>query len=467
MCVFLKWDVQMMTLQMYYWFVIHSYHGEDKNWKEEWARAFGIYGSMFYALAFLPITRRQSNNNPFGGNSILNNPFQRLFGLSFETILNYHKCMGILFLIFGVLHVIYWEAYLHETGNYNDCKFMPLLSCLYSGNNPSINTQYYIYIVGIIPCYLILPSYWIRRIKFELFYYSHIIGGFIILGGMLWHCNDLIYWLYPCIVFYIFDRINRWFMSNRQANVIDCQIINKNVLKLDFVVNGVKYDDYLRLRESGNNSNFIRDDFVFLKIDQLSMMQWHPFSIFCVKCDIGSNDAVYSVCISNNGNFTNDLYELVNKIEKDSANNDAISFKMGLSFGITLSVDGPYGGEINCLPYHTIFLIAGGIGITPIHFIFDGLIDRNNNFFNSVNNESPLNVVLIWCLRDENLSDTCKETFEKARELKNFRVLLFNTSSESNNNSVAREKGYLIMRSGRPDLQVIVEEYCHVGLLMK
>jgi len=96
-----------------------------------------------------------------------------------------------------------------------------------------------------------------------------------------------------------------------------------------------------------------------------------------------------------------------------------------------VNVDGPYGISLDYQRYHRIILIAGGIGITPIHSVFRGLYylcKEGHNKFSRV--------YLIWAARSQEMLEieTFAETFARVdkNNLDNvFRYSLFVTGRPS------------------------------------
>ena len=90
-----------------------------------------------------------------------------------------------------------------------------LWACEYSYNNPAIPMQYYLFTFLTIPLYIILTLPKLRRKCWDLFAFSHIVGNWIILGGLLWHANQMVYLLWPTMYFYVFDRVLRYVKSSQ------------------------------------------------------------------------------------------------------------------------------------------------------------------------------------------------------------------------------------------------------------
>ena len=97
--------------------------------------------------------------------------------------------------------------------------------------------------------------------------------------------------------------------------------------------------------------------YVYLNFPDISLIEWHPFSISSV-----SHDAVTSHHIKKIGGantFTGKLHALV---EDAIASNQLQDLR--------INVEGPYGVPLEYWLYEKIVMVAGGIGITPLHSCF-------------------------------------------------------------------------------------------------
>merc|ERR1712157_158937 len=107
--------------------------------------------------------------------------------------------------------------------------------------------------------------------------------------------------------------------------------------------------------------------YAFLHISNLSLYEWHPFTIASGEydaecyCQIQNEGIKLSEnpfsstedALSSNAQFTNLLYALASSRQTTNLNE------------IELHVDGPYGAPFVYSGYDRIVLVGGGIGITP------------------------------------------------------------------------------------------------------
>jgi predicted ferric reductase len=131
--------------------------------------------------------------------------------------------------------------------------------------------------------------------------------------------------------------------------------------------------------------------YVFLNFPQLSLLEWHPFTLAS-----GPNEPFCEVLIKSLGDHTKKL------LEKAKANKS-----------LWIRVDGPYGKwPFNFARYNTAVLIAGGVGVTPSMALI-----RHIYHINRVTNEvDPYlqDVFLLWACKNEREFKWYRRTLEEA-----------------------------------------------------
>ena len=116
----------MQIVWWYYWQEIHLFHSQEKDWNEHLSRSFGMTGSLYAAMAFLPITR--------------NSWFNKMLGVSFEGMLNYHIWIGYGFFLCSFFHVVFYLDYWVKSDEYDVWKSFIFadLPYEYIQNNPGM-----------------------------------------------------------------------------------------------------------------------------------------------------------------------------------------------------------------------------------------------------------------------------------------------------------------------------------------
>jgi len=110
--------------------------------------------------------------------------------------------------------------------------------------------------------------------------------------------------------------------------------------------------------EIAGTLRFDAGQFCFINIPEISKFQWHPFSVSCSpifadSSEPGSHKLTFHLKDFGKNSWTHDLATLANTQRSD----------------ITINVDGPYGIPLDFSKFEVVVLIAGGIGITPIHSV--------------------------------------------------------------------------------------------------
>jgi ferredoxin-NADP reductase len=113
-----------------------------------------------------------------------------------------------------------------------------------------------------------------------------------------------------------------------------------------------------------------------------------------------------------------------------------------------LLIDGPYtSSHIDVKSYDTLFLIAGGIGITPILSV---LQDASLKGIRSIR--------LVWCIRNAKLKQYCSDVFKTYREKLPLKVSVHLTSKSGTDEEMQDLSDPEQLISGRPDWDKTFDE---------
>lgn len=332
----------LVCLWIHFWQSMHLYEytkAKTMSTTELWARTLGQLASLFIALLSLPTPR--------------SSVWSMLFGVSWEVGIRFHRVLGYLTLVTSLLHqVLWWVTYAKESDPAcsgqapqwpHDIFAVPLCYHKDDWGVPAMIFVWFFMLVGM----GIFAHEYFRRNHFELFYYVHHLYMVIYIAVLL-HAPSLWYYLLGGLSLWILDRVVRFKRGCRQVQVACMEYRAPGVtrLQLQFGKAGFRY-------EAGQ--------YCFLNVPEISATQWHPFSI--TSCPTDSPDTIeFNIKDMGEGTFTSEL--------------GAIALQ-GLVEGLTVSVDGPYGTPPENCRYSRIVCVAGGIGITPSHSLYRGLLRRD------------------------------------------------------------------------------------------
>eukprot|EP00811_Abedinium_folium_P036650 NODE_933_length_2690_cov_14.382755.p1 GENE.NODE_933_length_2690_cov_14.382755~~NODE_933_length_2690_cov_14.382755.p1 ORF type:complete len:806 (+),score=195.38 NODE_933_length_2690_cov_14.382755:313-2418(+) len=336
-----------LSLYAFYWAHDHFYHNDGKFNAialEVFNRVCGLLAVAVVGLLLLPAAK--------------GSPVLAAIGVSWESALWAHICLGNIFLLFAVCHVVGYIVRFVQLGHPAD--FLPLNWNFWyptnpiGGSNPSDNFavpwQSGVFYIALV-CYGVFP--WLRRSSYELFRYSHNIG-LVMVPAMFFHATGSWYFLLPGVVLWCVDRALRFMSAAEPVCIkeltplaIACktdaapgrpsQNAPERITKVAFAWRGQE-----RIHSPGM--------YVLVNFPQLSLGEWHPFSLSSSPMDMA---ATLHVKDMGPGTFTNQLHELA-------------GVSCGGGDGVVMNVQGPYGPVFDTFATESLLLVAGGIGITPM-----------------------------------------------------------------------------------------------------
>ncbi|KAE8008198.1 hypothetical protein FH972_004735 [Carpinus fangiana] len=310
---------------------------------EALARRFGYVGLYCLAFLFLPIAR---------GSVLL-----RMIDIPFEHAIRYHVWLGhltiLLFTLHGLLYVI---AFAIEG---DVLKALSLWQDSTVANLPgviSLSAGLLMWLTSLYP---------VRKQKFELFFFTHQLYVVFVIFFAL-HVGDFTFSIAAGGIFlFMLDRFLRICQSRRTVGIISAQCHPCGTVEL--------------ILSKPANLRYNALSFIFLRVGELSWLQWHPFSVSSSPLD---GKYHLSILIKGIGEWTTKLQE--NLLNTSSGTK------------ITASVEGPYGHD---LPYHLIYenliLVAGGIGISPFLAILSDIFHRVREGKPCL----PQNILLVWAVK--------------------------------------------------------------------
>ncbi|KAG3121642.1 hypothetical protein PI124_g1587 [Phytophthora idaei] len=248
-----------------------------------------------------------------------------LFGSSFERIVKFHRWLGVIMNIAVIVHVVQASDVVDLTLNEKYGEVTPL---------PGFVA--FICFVAM----LFLSIEYIRRMFFEVFYFTHRVLSIVGFVFTILHAPKFI-GLALCVPLglYALGLLYRWssaFTGSYKASATVHSGSNSTTLVLE------------PTPKTGKMAMNVNPGSYFLvRLPAISATQWHPFSSVVTP---DGKSLGFTIKAMGNGSFTRKLLE-----------------KAGTQYEFTANLCGPFGKmSLNVDRYDAVVLVAGGVGITPM-----------------------------------------------------------------------------------------------------
>lgn len=381
-------------LYFYYDHVWENYETDRSN-EELAARSIGQVSNMIMGFLTLPVSK----------NSI----WSIIFDMPWSNMIVWHQVFGYLLLIVITIHMLLWWAVFDQQGIFP--KDMFAVPSDYHADNFTIPLAQLTYFI-MLPVFGIFTFYIVRRWNYELFYYTHLFSTVVFLV-VLWHSTMSWYYITAGLVLWAVDIFVRT-IRTAIIEAVDVKLTVSNDKTLstndDSVSNKIIQLSY-QIKDSNQHPiqlNFNCGQLCWINIPEVSLDQWHPFTISSAPVDVVTT---HHIKVSNSGTEWTNILESLASVSPNA---------------LTLNISGPYGHSINLNNYSNLLMIGGGIGITPLHSYLRQIYLVNKN----MKHDSPYahieRVKLIWIVR------TLQE-FEMFEDI--FRLI----NSDDNNNKFSTQ----------------------------
>nr|XP_043628370.1 ferric reduction oxidase 7, chloroplastic-like isoform X2 [Erigeron canadensis] len=352
--VYVIWAVSVYAIQNYNLIPYFESQGKRNVMLKHTGLRFGSIGLICLMFMFLPVAR---------GSILL-----RVVNIPFEHATRYHIWLGhltmTLFTLHGLCYFYSWileDRVVHQLFNWKNYSI---------ANLPGVIALS----AGLLMWVTSLPP--VRRLNFELFFYTHqLYVVFVVFMAM--HIGDKFFSVIVAGLFlFMLDRFLRFFQSQKTVDVLSAKCLSSGTLEL--------------IISKPEDLRYNALSWVFIQVQELSWLQWHPFSVSSSPLD-GKHHL--SVLIKVLGNWTKKLKgHIVSVSEERTDLVGLIQPKLNLK----ASVEGPYGYES---PYHLLYekliLVAGGIGISPFLAILSDILHRTKDSKPCM----PRNILIIWAVK--------------------------------------------------------------------
>ena len=163
--------VALLVSEWCYWFFSHAWENnltKPRPTAEKAARSLGQIANVVIGLLVLPVAK--------------NGVWSRVFGVSWEGLIAYHRMLGYAFLLIVLAHMLSWWYVYHLKGSFpSDIFAVPMTYHKDNFTVPlSVLTSLFMFVImgG-------LTFHVVRRLNYELFYYFHLFSGVVFLS-VLW-----------------------------------------------------------------------------------------------------------------------------------------------------------------------------------------------------------------------------------------------------------------------------------------
>ena len=379
-------------------------------------------------------------------------------------MIRFHKFFSYAFLILSGTHLFLWLVYFGMSGMLSTNIMFGSVPYTYDKRDFTIPAMYYVFVFFLIPIFGILSLNRIRRWKYEIFYYSHMIGAVIVVAMVVWHAKSSWYYVVPPIILYVIDQLMLMWKCTRIAHVLDIQRLNDQryveiSVSVDEIFKSEIYEAHMDIyNKSLSNKDkklFVFGQYFWINIPSVSSYEWHP--ICCVNSSLAKRECTFIIqkkqikketlelTQSNNSNeWCEKVCDLVHSKEKIV--NKMMEFKL----------DGPYGEPIIIDAYRKILIVVGGVGFVSYISFFEYMLKR------AIRDETQISVDLVWLSKSPKIYLSFKSILrEYAARFDNdperlFDIRLFYTqriqSSEVSEIQLSLGKLSLEYAPGRPNL---------------
>ncbi|KAG1464758.1 hypothetical protein G6F46_002606 [Rhizopus delemar] len=340
-----------------------------------------------------------------------NSVLPKMSGLTFEELIPFHRWVARVGLAEFIPHFV-WRMYhiWDRTHIVKDVLFRNLEQ-----------TSGTIAMLGFLLMFVTSFEF-VRRKFFEIFYYCHIIGVIVAIIFSCIHETTCFAFFIPAVVLWAFDRAVRSYQS---------WIVKTKAVRVDEVASTSATQEgiFRVLFEYAGMVNFRPGQYVFVSMARqgsklLGYANWHPYTISEVfrlnqNLDSGIEERVMEGSGPKEKGASSDINSLsdtsslrrranVGYGEETTTTMASVHVKAlgkytreildaaSRNEPIAVSVDGPFGPQLQYQDYPVLALFGTGIGITPAMAIVKDCVERRASGIRTVSTE---NIYLTWAVR--------------------------------------------------------------------
>lgn len=313
-----------------------------------------------------------------------------VFGLGFDRIIKFHRLLGAFFGVILLLHGLASLVYLDMVNQLYACWTPWSKTC----EDSMVTYGWYAGILFVPVFATCFP--WIRRNRYEIFYYCHLLVVPALLMAHLHHTN-LIYYTSPSLVAYTLDKIVGYFATRRPVQLMDLS---------------VPVEGYTRMTLSVDpkNADFLPGQWIKVKVPAISKWEWHPFSI--TSAPNQSTITLDIKSMGDAGSWSMKLQKLAKSVASGSDSQSSPT-KPDSKRLPSVFLDRYQGCDHTqgFLDHRAVLLVGGGIGITPMMSVLRSLPTTEKTL------PHLEHLVFVWVVRNESVVDLYREELARYQSL--------------------------------------------------
>lgn len=171
------------------------------------------------------------------------------------------------------------------------------------------------------------------------------------------------FWIWPSISLsiYIIDLVFRYLKRFfKRIKVVTMELPSRNVIFLTFKIN--------------TNVEFQPGQYILLQCENISALEWHPFTI--TDSIAGAGQTIFTLCVAVRGDWTGELYQKIFNLklysERSKRRRSRRRRRIPIPRKLIFVLDGPFPSAMeSVLSKKRVVLIGAGIGVTPFISVFN------------------------------------------------------------------------------------------------